>query len=420
MYILIDILWGNMVRDLSLEIFQECRTQLAKQVGELSTVTQSISSGLSLEQGTEFNNEFMKSKYSEIYTLLDGRKNTIIEHQITLGKKREYVKNDDTNGSARLESILSDVENSADRLDTLKTSIVSSVASIHGGNINVENIIDVLPAERANQIKRGDVFISSDYKYLYYNGYAYEIINSYAQHNDATGPVISAVHEWTTVNEKTYDKTTWDWWGAVTGLNDMSSDDYAAVINSELSDKQSKTLNTFDAVFSVVKFIESARSDIAITVTFQENEVGDRRVFIAANNSTYRNIYEQWAGVSYSKLDSCQDKAAEKEWSDEIANYYMEMSGNEIDIYQYEYDIVTTIDERHRDDKYTSMISFDSEGNMYETIPVYDGDSVVIQRRGSFIGLNRKDIYEFELNDTMQIPEGYRDVFLEGLNSGFN
>lgn len=404
-----------MVRKLHSSNFQETKSYLAKQVGELSTITQSISSAISAECGTEFNNGFMKTKYSEISTLLNSRKNAIIEQQITLGKKSVYISKDDENASSSLEGVLGEIESKDSALSAMKNSIVSSVASMNCGTATIDDLIDVLPPERAKQIKEGDIFISSDCQYLYYNGYAYEIVNPYAQSNNSVGPTISARHEWTTVHEKIYDKTTWNWSGALAGLSNMSSDDMAAAT----VDIQGKPFNIMDGAFSILNFIASAREDVSVTVNFQENEIGERRVMIGVINSEYQDVIEQYAGTSHSWLDSCGDGAAQILVSNGVEQYYTEMTGNETNRW-HEYDVVATLDERHKDDTYTSFISFDSDGTMQETVRIYDGDSMVIQERQGFLNFDREDIYEIEINDTSNVPDEYKEAFLQGLGEGFN
>ena len=82
-----------MIRDLKKSNFLECRTFLSKQISPLTNITNNITSAIVLESETEFNNEFMKTQYRELSNLMNERRNSIIEHQITLSKKQHiYIK----------------------------------------------------------------------------------------------------------------------------------------------------------------------------------------------------------------------------------------------------------------------------------------------------------------------------------------
>lgn len=405
-----------MIRDLSQSNFSECTMHLAKQITPLSNISSKLSAAISAEGGTEFVDEYMKSQYSQLSSLISQRKSNVIDYQITLGKKSVYISNDDKNGAAKLEASLGEMSTSSDLVHSMRQSIVSCISSLTGPDASVEGLIGVLPEDRANDIKNGNLFMSEDCKYLYYNGYEYEIFDPFKEHNNITGPTIGRPEEWETVHIKSYDETTWDWWGAIANLNNMSSDDYAGA----MVDNNSRALNNFDAVFSVIKFIGSAKQDVSIEVNFQQNQYGDRRVIIGVDNSTYKQMYNNNAGNTISRLDMCGDGAAKLMWSRAAAEYYSQQTGNPVNTYKYNYDIETTIDEGHKDQKYTSTISFDENGAMTESILLLPNDKVVIREEGSFLGITGKDVYTIKLNSTSVVPEQYSNLFRQGLNNGFD
>ena len=300
-------------------------------------------------------------------------------------------------------------------LSNLKV-FVSCLPTLTENDFSVDKLIDILPEDRANQIKDGNLFISSDYKYLYYKGYAYEIYDPYLERNNTTTLSFSRIEEWTIVHTKSYDETTWDWWGAVANLSNMSSDDYAGA----MVDNYSNTFNIIDALIGVAKFIEDARNDASVDVVFEQNQYGDRRVVIGITNSTYQEIYNNYAGTSMSVLDNCMDNAAKWRWSKEISNYYSYLTGKTVDMLKYDYDLVITMDEGHRNQKYTSTVSFDEDGTMIESTLILPNDSIKIIQQGSFLGLNEKEIYNVNIKECEEISEQYKTMFLQGLNYGFD
>ena len=405
-----------MIRDLKKSNFLECRTFLSKQISPLTNITNNITSAIVLESETEFNNEFMKTQYRELSNLMNERRNSIIEHQITLSKKQAYLYKDDNDAALKLDSLLDDIKSSCDSINNMKNSIISCLPTLTENDFSVDKLIDILPEDRANQIKDGNLFISSDYKYLYYKGYAYEIYDPYLERNNTTTLSFSRIEEWTIVHTKSYDETTWDWWGAVANLSNMSSDDYAGA----MVDNYSNTFNIIDALIGVAKFIEDARNDASVDVVFEQNQYGDRRVVIGITNSTYQEIYNNYAGTSMSVLDNCMDNAAKWRWSKEISNYYSYLTGKTVDMLKYDYDLVITMDEGHRNQKYTSTVSFDEDGTMIESTLILPNDSIKIIQQGSFLGLNEKEIYNVNIKECEEISEQYKTMFLQGLNYGFD
>ncbi len=368
-----------------------------------------------LESETEFNNEFMKTQYRELSNLMNERRNSIIEHQITLSKKQAYLYKDDNDAALKLDSLLDDIKSSCDSINNMKNSIISCLPTLTENDFSVDKLIDILPEERANQIKDGNLFISSDYKYLYYKGYAYEIYDPYLEINNTTTLSFSRIEEWTIVHTKSYDETTWDWWGAVANLSNMSSDDYAGA----MVDNDSNALNVIDALIGVAKFVEDARNDVSVDVVFEQNQYGDRRVTIGIQNSAYQEIYNNYAGKSASILNNCYEGAAKSKYSEIIANYYSSISGEIVNTKKYNYDMVTTIDEGHRNQKYTSTVSFDEDGTMIESTLILPNDSIKIIQQSSLLGLNAKEIYNVNIKECEEISEQYKKLFLQGLNYGF-
>ncbi len=404
-----------MIRDLKKSNFLECRTFLSKQISPLTNITNNITSAIVLESETEFNNEFMKTQYRELSNLMNERRNSIIEHQITLSKKQAYLYKDDNDAALKLDSLLDDIKSSCDSINNMKNSIISCLPTLTENDFSVDKLIDILPEERANQIKDGNLFISSDYKYLYYKGYAYEIYDPYLEINNTTTLSFSRIEEWTIVHTKSYDETTWDWWGAVANLSNMSSDDYAGA----MVDNDSNALNVIDALIGVAKFVEDARNDVSVDVVFEQNQYGDRRVTIGIQNSAYQEIYNNYAGKSASILNNCYEGAAKSKYSEIIANYYSSISGEIVNTKKYNYDMVTTIDEGHRNQKYTSTVSFDEDGTMIESTLILPNDSIKIIQQSSLLGLNAKEIYNVNIKECEEISEQYKKLFLQGLNYGF-
>ena len=404
-----------MIRDLKKSNFLECRTFLSNQISPLTNITNNITSAIVLESETEFNNEFMKTQYRELFNLMNERRNSIIEHQITLSKKQAYLYKDDNDAALKLDSLLDDIKSSCDSINNMKNSIISCLPTLTENDFSVDKLIDILPEERANQIKDGNLFISSDYKYLYYKGYAYEIYDPYLERNNTTTLSFSRIEEWTIVHTKSYDETTWDWWGAVANLSNMSSDDYAGA----MVDNDSNALNVIDALIGVAKFVEDARNDVSVDVVFEQNQYGDRRVTIGIQNSAYQEIYNNYAGKSASILNNCYEGAAKSKYSEIIANYYSSISGEIVNTKKYNYDMVTTIDEGHRNQKYTSTVSFDEDGTMIESTLILPNDSIKIIQQSSLLGLNAKEIYNVNIKECEEISEQYKKLFLQGLNYGF-
>lgn len=404
-----------MIRDLSHANFADCKFYLGRQVASLETITSNISLAVVTENKTEFVNEYMTGQYSELLSLLNQRKLSVIEHQITLAKKEKNISSDDTDGADSLKAVLEDAEFSMGLVHEMSQSLISNFSSVANVDASVDGLIAVLPEMRANQIKNGKLFISEDCKYLYYKGYAYEVYDPYQEYNNTTNPTIGCIDEWKTVHIKSYDSTTWDWWAATTNLNNLSSDDYAGAA----VDNNSLMLNKLDAFFSVVKFIADARNDISINIDFQQNQYGNRRAIIGVNNSTYRQMYNDKAGTTISILRECKDPVTKKIFSDAAAEYYSKQSGNSIDTNKYDYDVVTTFDEGHKGQKYTSTISFDGDGRMTESVLVLPGDSVLICEQSSFLGINNRDVYNINLNATSIVPDQYSDLFKQGIKQGF-
>lgn len=261
-----------------------------------------------------------------------------------------------------------------------------------------------------------DGTISDDYKYIYLDGKKYEIYDSFQEYNNITGPSFDVPHDWQTVETKSISETTWDWWGAIANLNNMSSDDYAAAT----VDNQSTLLGGLDSMFSIAKIAADARNDVNVEFNFQEDQYGNRRVIIGVTNSDYQQWYNDMAGSRTSRLDVCQDGAAKMFWSNAIADYYTQETGNPTNNF-HDYDVITTIDEGHSGQKYTSTISFNEDGSMSESILILPGDTCVIQERSGFLNLHTEDIYTIDLKEraTSEIPQQYSDLILQCLEEGF-
>lgn len=404
-----------MIRDLSRENFIECKSALSKQITPSDNITSSLTTAIANESSAKFVDEYVKNQYGSIKELINGRKSTVIDHQITLGKKSVYVSNDDTNGKGKLETALTDFSSAEDSISKMSASAAACFPSVNSSDIKLDDLIAVLPKDRADDIKKGNLFLSGDCKYLYYDGNAYEIYDPYLDMNSNPGASIVDPDFWQNVHTIENAETTWDWWGAIAGLNNMSSDDYAAANE----DCDSDALNTFDAGFSLLKLAADARNDVSVEVKFQVGKDGSRRVIIGVTNADIQRKYNEYAGSSISALDRCGDGAAKLFWSRAAAEYYKEQTGNEVNTFKYDYDAVLSIDERHAGNGYTSTISFDENGNMQETVPVYSGDTLTIRERGSFNIFHSRDLYTTQLPGTGQVPTQYSNLFTEGMKNGF-
>ncbi len=404
-----------MKRNLSNDIFSKCNDYLGEQAGYIGEMTQAINGALIGEYSSEFSNGFIKTRYSEISSLLLKKKNLNIEEMISLGRKNVSMSGLDSQGATALNVIASEVNMMLQEIKSMVNNVTTSVTTIRTTGLTADILLNNLPEERANEIRNGNIFVSMDGKYIYYNGYPYEVYN----------PTTDILSEDVVIMPT----GSWDWKDVYCASYKNSEFDFLEFINGSTSnagdnlDQDATVLyNAPMARYTFYQSLSDATTNVTIDVMFQENSNGDRRVIMGVNNSSYEDIYQN---MNYSKPYSIFDNAggvfSVAGGADSSREIYEKLTGNEAKITAY-YDIQYTFDEKHRDEKYQSYLSFDGDGNLQETPTVYGGDKKELVERDGYlgeIGVGEK-VYEFELLPTPQpVPDVYKDKITDAINGGF-
>lgn len=402
-----------MIRDLSNEGFDSSKTALGEQVGYLGLMTQDINNALIGECSSEFPNGFMKTKYSEINTLLFGKKNSNIEEMISLGKKSTFFSDLDIQSAICLDAITSETETMLQELNSKVNDLSASVSNAITLGLDAESLLSNLPEERANDIKNGNMFVSSDGKYMYYLGYAYEVYNPAIDNYNAKVVITSPGSvDWVNVHEQSYDKTYFDWWNlasaTIQNIGENGDIEEAVAYNAPM------------VGYSILQAIADSRTDVKIDVMFQQNSNGDRRVIMGVYNSDYANIYNNFDyNLPYSTYDNIG--VFKPDYMNKSQEIYEDLTGKKANEWAV-YDVQYSLDERHRDERYQSYLSFDADGNLQETVNIYDGDKKEIVEREGFAGEigSGEAVYTYDLVPTPHaVPDLYNEAIMGAINGGF-
>ena len=87
-----------------------------------------------------------------------------------------------------------------------------------------------------------------------------------------------------------------------------------------------------------------------------------------------------------------------------------------IDAFSNSYDLVMTVDEKHKTDTYHSSVWVNSEGKLMEKPIVYEGDSAVIGRIYGFLWSNFDPMLELPVNGSAPAHELFQELFEPSLN----
>lgn len=87
----------------------------------------------------------------------------------------------------------------------------------------------------------------------------------------------------------------------------------------------------------------------------------------------------------------------------------MNITGNEAEPFKT-YDIVVTVDSRHRDNPVASYLWVSDNGTVMETPAIYSGDKVEVGTRG-FWGFGFKPLANVDLGGSYPIAPEYQSVF---------
>lgn len=402
-------------KNLIADNFTNCNLLLGKQITEITSARQALSSAFYTECNDSFSDDFVKTTYSNMSEIYTDLYNANVENSIDLGRTGTRLYNDDTDYSEKILEIVEKLEEMQCVVEDFSNRMYTSVDN---GSLEVEDIYRLLPEDRKKAFKNGSPWISGDYQYLYYNGEAYKIVTSpYQSINPQPvmdGPVF--VQGPTLIYSREFNGDYFDWANAVAGLNNMSIDDMTGAMPDVIPTTNLGTI--FDGVFLLDKFVRAGNKDISVTVEFYQ--CGDeRRVVIGADFSDYQKVIEQYAGDTKSMIDQCQDGAAEFTVSNGVAEVYEELTGNERE-FNGTYDIMSHMDEHHLQDAHCMTLYFDENGEMRAHTNIYEGDGYQIVKRTGLFKQNVEVLYEGKPNSESTVDSHISETLLEGLSSGFN
>ncbi len=89
--------------------------------------------------------------------------------------------------------------------------------------------------------------------------------------------------------------------------------------------------------------------------------------------------------------------------------FYHSITGNKIGLFKT-YDIVVTVDSRHRDNPTASYLWITNNGTVMETPVIYSGDKVEVGTRG-FLGFGFKPLANVALGGSSPIASEYQSIF---------
>lgn len=402
-------------KNLIADNFTNCNLILGKQITEITSARQDLSSAFYTECNDSFSDDTVKTTYSNMSAICTDLYNANVENSIDLGRTRTRLYNDDTEYSEKILEIVDKLEEMQCVVEDFSNKMYSGT---NNGPLEVEDIYMLLPEDRKKAFKNGNPWISEDYQYLYYNGEAYKIVTSpYQSINPQPvmdGPIF--VQGPTLIYSKEFNGDYFDWADAFAGLNNMSIDDMTGAMPNAIPTTNLGAI--FDGVFLLDKFVQAGNKDLSVTVEFYQ--CGDeRRVVIGADFSDYQKAIEQYAGNTMSKIDQCQDKAAENIVSNGMAEVYKELTGNEIEHF-CTYDFMAHLDEHHLQDAHCMTLYFDENGEMRAHTNIYEDDSYQIVKRTGLFKQNIEVLYEIKPNSESTVDSHISETLLEGLSSGFN
>ena len=143
-----------------------------------------------------------------------------------------------------------------------------------------------------------------------------------------------------------------------------------------------------------------------VSLKFQESDNG-RRVIIMAGSNNATKLFDCYSGCKNSLyLNSGNGKVLAMNCA---ANFYQNITGNEAEPFKT-YDIVVTVDSRHRDNPVASYLWVSDNGTVMETPAIYSGDKVEVGTRG-FLGFGFKSLANVDLGGSSPIAPEYQSVF---------
>jgi|GEM_PF-3516706 len=383
-----------MVRDFEKEYFTQSISLLAKQNTEMSTMKQSLFNALSNEYSSEFPNEYVKTKYNSISSLLSRETQNNIDRQITMGKKSFLIYNTDRKCASEQRTANETFDTVKASLKEMTDAIMLSVSNFKETSPDANHIVDALPQTRAREIKNGHLFISPDGEYLYFNGFKYKIYDPAEEQTE--GPVFSPVYEWTIDGVKEVSSVDRDVWDGINGFFNSNG-------VSNLDDEASALFNAPMLLMGILEGAAESKNTTTITTTFKTNQYGERVAVVTMRDSSVQRKYDNW---DYSKSSSMYDGC------DNVSNYiaseyaksaYEAITGNKASgRFATQYDVHITLDESHQySDAPHYYITFGSGGKAYVTPNYYPGDKIEVTQFTNVISVrtNETTVWESSMSD---------------------
>ena len=143
-----------------------------------------------------------------------------------------------------------------------------------------------------------------------------------------------------------------------------------------------------------------------VQLKFQENG-NQRRVIIMAGSSNATKLYDLYSGCKNSLyLNSGDGKVLAMEYA---AKFYHNITGNSINLFKT-YDIMVTVDSRHRENPASSYLWITNNGTVMETPVIYANDKVEVGTRG-FLGFGFTPLANVALGGSSPIASEYQAMF---------
>ncbi len=130
-----------MDRKLYSNYFSDCIYNLANQVTQLYDMKQGITDALISDASSEFSNAYLREQYNIILQSINEKNDSIINHQIYLGKRKAYLYKDDSDKAEKLDLLMDDFEIVRTKISQMAQDMYESAYALASGHIGIDAII---------------------------------------------------------------------------------------------------------------------------------------------------------------------------------------------------------------------------------------------------------------------------------------
>lgn len=251
---------------------------------------------------------------------------------------------------------------------------------------DITNIMRTLGTEK--------VFVSNDCKALFYKGKIYLI---YVPNKTTSFEPI-----WKLDGKKEVSSTKFDAWAGVLGVSleeipkeNIFTKNKIKIQDSKISstDKNVSAAGFLHVLTGLGGFLKSSLKKSEVVISFQSAEPGIKRAIISVGNSDSR---EHFWNLNYNTESNTYLKSIPEHGQGDASEYakglYSIITGEEL-LEDKTYTVVTTWDERHKEDSLSGYLYYSDKRLMYQPV-VYSGNTARISTCNYFTGLEKDSVLE--------------------------